>query len=201
MKAHSTIVLMFIVAITACNQPRKDSKPQKEIPKALEDKSVSLEIVSKRSYNDLVESLYSQLIEENPELEKMETSINNLAKSQDDSSASFDNYDAKNKSYFQAANNHVEKIRDSVLREKMKVMIASSFVKYNKSVMPHNQLLKYIEEKKIVLNDLHTILKITRTLPLMEKYQANNLPDTNSLKGFATQLDETVKQISIISTH
>lgn len=199
MKARSTIVLLFIVAITACNQPHKDSKPQQETPKALEDKGVSLEIVSKRSYDDLVESLYAELAEKKSELKKIEDGIADLRKSQVDSSASFDNYDAKNKSYFHAANNHVNQIRDSVLREKLKIMIAGSFAKYNRSVIPHNHLLKYIEERNIALNDLHTILKITRTLPLIEKYQATNLPDTNSLKGFSTQLDETVKQISNIS--
>ena len=201
MKALLLILLAATINIIACIQPNKSSKQQQKTPKALEDKNTSFEIASKRGYDDLVESLYTELTEKNAELKKFEAAIDGLEKSQNDSSASFVNYNAKNQSYFHAVDRHIEQIKDSVLREKIKSVIAESFTRYNTLLTSNNRLFKYIQQKNIELTDLHTILKITKTLPLIEKYQADNLPDTNSLKGAAIQVDETIKQINTISTH
>jgi hypothetical protein len=75
----------------------------------------------------------------------------------------------------------------------MKKLITLSFTKYDASISRHNNILNSIETKNLTLNDLHTVLKISRTLPIIEKYQRDNLPTTKSLEGFSKQLDEAIK--------
>jgi hypothetical protein len=78
------------------------------------------------------------------------------------------------------------------LRDKMKILVANSLAKYNSLISTHTDLLKSIDTKGLTLNDLHTILKITRTVPLIEKYQKDKLPSSKSLEGFSKRLDEAI---------
>ncbi len=185
-------VTFILTALASCNSSRKQENPEQETPKALEDKSASYEVVSKRGYDDLVESLYKELADKTPELKKLEDKIGDLHKSKNDSTELFDKYNQKNQSYYNAANNHLERITDSLLRDKMKVLIADSLSKYNSLISRHTDLLKSIDAKNLTLNDLHIILKITRTIPLIEKYHKDKLPSAKPLEGFSKQLDEAI---------
>lgn len=192
---NKPILSTFIfLTLFSCDNPRMESKPNQEIPKALDDTKSSYDIVSKSGrYEDLVESLYAELSEKTPELSQLEDKIENLRKSKGDSTESFNQYNQKNQAYFSSVNGHIEQIKDVVLREKMKALITANLSKYNSKVSPHLDLLKAIDDKNVTLNDLHAVLKITRTLPLIEKYQKESLPATKSIKEFSKRLDETLK--------
>jgi hypothetical protein len=194
MNKKNLLSTFICLTLFSCGNPRKESKPNQEIPKALDDSKSSYDIVSKNRWSDdLVESLYAELSEKTPELSQLEDKIGNLIKSKSDSTESFNQYNQKNQAYFSAVNGHIEQIKDTVLREKMKSLITGNLSKYNSKVSPHLALLKAIDDKNVTLNDLHAVLKITRTLPLIEKYQRENLPTTKSIKGFSERLDETLK--------
>jgi hypothetical protein len=193
MRKQISISIFILLVLTSCNSSRKQENPEQETPKALEDKSASsFEIVSKRGPDDLIESLYNELADKTPELKKLEDKIDDLNKSKPDSTELFDKYNEKNQSYYNAANSHVERITDSLLRDKMKILIANSLAKYNSLISTHTGLLKSIDTKGLTLNDLHTILKITRTVPLIEKYQKDKLPSSKSLEGFSKRLEEAI---------
>jgi hypothetical protein len=161
--------------------------------KALEDKNSSYEFVSKRGYDDLVESLYNELVSKNVDLKQLEDKIDELNKSKGDTTNLFDKFNGKNQSYFSAADRHISEIKDSLLRDKMKVLIANNLTKYSSSIARHKELLKIVEAKSLTISDLHNILKIVKTLPLIEKHQSNNLPNTKSIEGFIKRQDEIIK--------
>ena len=192
MKTQILLSFVILSMLTSCNDSNTQDKPKQETPKALEDKS-SLEIVTKRGSDDLVEGIYKEIADKAPELKEFENKIKNLNSSKSDSVDSFNNYDQKNQSYFGSANRQVEQIHDSLLKEEMKTLIANSLENYNSTVLKHKNLLTKIETKEVTLNDLHTILKIKRTLPVIKKYQTENLPSTTSLVGFSGKLDEAIK--------
>jgi hypothetical protein len=193
MKTALIISTCVLVALAACTNSRAKDKQEQETPKALQDKNTSSEIVYKRRHDDIVEGLYNELAEKTPELKQLEDQIDNLRSSEGDSTDSFVNYNVKNESYFNSADHHAGNIKDSVLRGKIKLLIANSVTKYNSSISLHNDLLKSIATKDLTLRDLHVVLKITRTLPVIGKYQKDNLPSTESLKGFSKALDKTIK--------
>jgi hypothetical protein len=70
---------------------------------------------------------------------------------------------------------------------------------YNSSTSGHKGLLKSIETKNLELSELHSILKIAETLPIIEKFQKNNMPTTKSLQGYLKQLDGTIKYEDTLS--
>jgi hypothetical protein len=162
------------------------------MPKALEDKSISYEIVSRRGDDDLVESLYNELVSKDIELKKLEEKIDALNNSKSDSIESFNKFNRKIQTYFHAADRQVSAINDSLLRNKMKLLVAGNLTNYNSQVAKHQELIDIITAKETTISDLHTVLKIVKTLPLIEKYRKDNLPNTQPLKGFIKQQDQTI---------
>jgi len=187
----STVILLTFVS---CDNARiKENQEQnQETLKALQ-KEKPIDIVSKRGYDDIIESLYKELVDKNPELKDLETRLDALAANKSDSTEQFNEYNGKNYSYYNSADNHLKQINDSTLRKKMKTLISSSLTKYNSKIYRHTELLKSIDMKTMTLDDLHEMLMITTTLPLIEKYQNNNLPTTKSINGYLKQLDKAIQ--------
>ncbi len=183
--------LLFMLA--SCNNKPTQDKPTQDIPKALEDKTASYEIISKRGNDDLIESLYNELLSKNVSLRELEDNIDALNRSRDDSTNLFNKFNRKNQAYFSDANKHVEVIKDSLLREKIKNLITNKVEKYNSLIVKHSELLKFIEANSLTIADLHNVLKIVKTLPLIEKYQQDNLPSTKSLESYLKLQEEAIK--------
>ena len=181
------------MTLISCNNSRLRDKGQNETPTALKDNNSSYEIVSGRGYDDLVEGLYKELAEKNPDLMELETQIGKLADSKGDSLNQFDKFNSQNQRYYVAADSHTGQIKDTVLQEKMKQLIQTSLTKYGTLISRHTEILKSIDKKAVSLNDLHQILKITRTLPIIEKYQIDNLPSTKPLENYFQQMNKTVQ--------
>ena len=199
MKISIIISAFSLLVIASCGNASEKNNQPAPTPKALQDKTISMDVISKRSHEDLLNALYSDLLDTNPELKNLENEIESLEKSKPDSTESFNKYHAKNTEYFDAANEFAGIIKDSLLKEKIKLLIANSLTNYDASVSRHKELLKLIEAKTINLNDLHTVLKITRTLPLIEKYQKGYLPSTTPINGYIKQLDQTIKLADTLS--
>jgi hypothetical protein len=187
------ISTFIILTLASCENTRTQDNPKQETPKALQDKNSSYEIISKRSYDDLVESLYNELLDKEKDLKKLENDIKVLNESKGDTTELFDNFDNKNESYYGSANRHVDQLSDSLLKTKMRIIITNSLKNYNSLVARHNALLKTIETKNMTLNDLHTVLKITKTIPLIDKYQKDNLPSTKSLESYIHKQNEVIE--------
>lgn len=189
-KIFLSAILVFILA--SCNNKHVQNRPQQETPKALEDKS-SFDIVSKgRHADNLLESLYKELVSKDAELKRLEVKIDDLNSSKQDSMELFEKFDSKIQSYFGSLDRNVSEIEDSLLRDKIKLLIAGSLAKYNSRITKHNELLKTLAINEIKMADLHTALKIVKTLPVIEKYQQDNLPTTRQLDGFIRQQNQAI---------
>ena len=199
MTTKTFTVFFILLSLAACDNSSKQNKPDQEIPKALEDKSTSSKILSKRSDVDLIESLYGELLNKNQDLKKLEGKIKDLDESKDDSTEMFRNFNSKNQNYYNAVNRHIEQLSDSTLKMKIKILISNSLTRYNASIKTYDALLKSIEDQNIALTDLHTILKITKTLPLIEKYQEGNMPSTKPMEEFIQKQNDAIRLADTLS--
>jgi len=183
---------LIVLTFVSCYNDHTPDKPKQEIPKALEENYSSFKGISKRGDGDLVESLYGELLSSDLDLKKLEDKIEELDISKKDTTALFDKFVAKNLSYFNSAERHLSDIKDSLIREKMRNLVALQLKKYHSRIEPHNQLLSLIHAKQIAISDLHNVLKIVRTLPVIDNYQQRNLPTTQSLDGYLRKQQETL---------
>jgi hypothetical protein len=189
---------LAILMLAACNNQGINPKPASSVPKALKEKG-PIEYVSKRYNSDLLEDLYAELTEKTAALKELEDKINDLPKNKADSLHWFNTFNEKNESWFNAANNHAAGIKDSLLRKKIQAMLLTDLASYHSATSPHHDLLKTIDGKRVHLDDLHTVLKITKTYQLMEKYQKENMPSVKPINGFIKQLDEIIKTTDTLS--
>lgn len=191
MKQYLFLPLLAIVLFLSCTGPSGRNE-NNDTPAALEDNKSSFEIVSKRSHEDMVESLYRELITKDTLLKKLEDLIDYINESRLESAESFNDFNGKNQAYFNSANRHLENIKDSVLKEKIKTMITTQVTKYTAQTSVHTNLLNTIENKSVTILDMYTALKIVKTLPLIDKFQKEKLPDTNPLKDFINQQENAI---------
>jgi len=199
MRTAIILSTFLMLAILSCNSPDTREHQQPAMPKALEDQGDAYDIIPKRRAAELLESLYSELVSKNADLKLLEDKLDTLDASQNDSAKVFYKFNNKNEAYYNAASRHVEEIKDSVLRDKIKVLVAGSLKKYQSLTAGHNELLKTIDTQSLTLADLHTVLKIVRTLPLIEKYQQDNLPSAKPLKGYINNQNEALKLVDTLA--
>lgn len=198
MKLFYTAILF--IAIASCNnnrQPVAESTPQ-QIPKAFKEESSSL--ISKRSYEgDVIEELYNELLEKDKTLGALEDGIEKIKDNSKDSASAFNTFDSRNISFYSSATGHLGTIKDSVLKERIKLLVDNSLTQYKTKIAIHNNLLSSINSKDITLDDLHFVLKLTKTLAVMEKYQSGNLPSAKPLEEISKAYDKVISKTDALT--
>jgi hypothetical protein len=197
MKPALILSLIIFVLLTACKNNTKQQNPPPEIPKALEEKG-SYGLVTKRGGDNVLEELYNELAEKTPELKNLENQIDNLNSGRNDATEIFYTYNGKNTLYYSEANQILGRMKDSSIKEKIKDLITSSNTKYDTKISGHTKLLTAIDSKFSTLEDLHAYLKIKRTLPIMEKYQNDNLPSIKPMDDYGKQIDVALRLIDTL---
>jgi len=195
MNRHTTIpfsskLLLVILALSgivlfSC----KDKKKKEKEPNVLENKSIDVSVLSKRSGKDLLENLYDELEERSEELQQLEAEMEQLQKMTGDSISLFNRYDNKSQVFYDAAIKHAATIQDSLLRKRMQNMIDSSMMSYKRLIASDTLLTQQIFKSQASLKDLYTILKIAKTLPIMEQYQKDYLPADSMWQSLLRRYD------------
>ncbi len=188
---------MVIFAVTACSNKPEQVHKKKEIPQALDDKG-SYDVISRGNSDDLVESLYTELASNDPELKKLEGKIAELNNSKTDAITGFYRFNEKNKSFYNAADKYIQAIEDSVLRERLRILVTNHLANYNAKIGKNQELLKLIESRQLKISDLHKFLKVFKTLSVIENYQMEYSPQTKPLEGYIKKQDGTLKLVDTL---
>jgi len=199
MSKLATAVLWISLLFIACNSPRPHPEAAPETPAALQENK-SYEIgISKRGGHDLVEELYDELLKKDPELQRLEDMIAVLDEQKTDSLAAFRDYDNKVQSYYRSAGMHLGNINDSALRMEIKSLISNSESAYQNKISRHSRLIELIHAKDSSLADLHIVLKLVRTMSVMEKFQSDHLPSTTPAETVNRNFDNAIQKAKKLS--
>lgn len=181
-------IVLIAVAVSACNHGtvKNASTEKADVPEPLKDNSSS--IISKRSaYGVMMQAIYADQLTKHPDLQKLEDDLAHFYDGRPDSVKQFNTYAQKSKEYYESANQSLSDVKDSVLREQLKAIIAQSEHKYQDTTGRFSVLMQHIDSNIVRIEDYHAVLRIVTTLPVIENYQANSLPD---IKGVATIANE-----------
>jgi hypothetical protein len=166
----------------------------------LEGKKVDVSSIYKNRSADLVEALYDELVSGSAELAQLESDISELRMQGRDSLRDYRAFNEKNKAYYDLAAKKVNTVTDSVLRKKLEAMIAHSKAVYADSLSRFAQLDSLMTRRLHTISDLHTVLKLVKTLPLIEDFQRTNMPATAAGDNALRNLDSMVSRIdSLVS--
>jgi hypothetical protein len=204
MKLFYPVITCLIIALSSCNgnHNRAAESTPTSTPVAFQDEQKDYSLVKKRSYtDDIVDELYKELLDKNKPLSDLEDGIEKLKDNSRDSAAGFNTFDTRNNSYYNSTAAHLGSIKDSVLKEKIKQLIDNSLSKYKSKIATHNNLLSTINNKNLTLDDLHVVLKLTKTLAMMEKYQSGEMPSAKPLEDINKAYDKIIYQTDSLTRH
>jgi hypothetical protein len=194
--------LLVCVIIYSCRQKNSPSPaPAADttvVPQALQENnksSGSYLSKGKRSPGDLVEELYDELKAQTPALQQLEESINRVKIEKSDSAEPFNEYNEKNNSYYSSAHRHLEAIKDTITRERIKALITASMAGYESRASANKNLLALLNRKDLTLDDLYIAMKLTRTMEMIEKFQRHNLPSTKPLEKVNKDYDKVIMKL------
>ena len=185
---------IYCLALISCGDKQVEQKTDiKQVtPEALQDDR--LEIKSYSRSGDLIEELYQELVEKTPSLKTLETDLETFKRKSNEPTEKFNDYDGKSKSYYSSANYKTTAIEDSLLRNKIITLLSNSNKQYSNKTTELTSLLDHISKNGATINDHHSVLKIVLTLPLIEKYQNDNLPDKKEFKDLIKTQEKLLNQ-------
>ena len=200
MKKHYPYAVFILMLLAACKNPQQPPAPQPPIPEALQESKSDYSLVSKgRGYNNLVEELYNELVEKNPALDSLEQRIDGVKESKQDSAKLYNVFNEKNTLFYSEAAAFTGSITDSSVKSRIKLLLDNSATGYKNKTAAHNSLLETIRKKDIALGDLHLVLKLVKTMAVMEKYQNENLPALKPLQSVSNKYDHVIAATETLS--
>ena len=194
------IPLLLLVTLFSCNQKIETAEAQPDVPRALqENKEKSIISYAKRSADDLVDELYNEKLEESSALSAFEKRFRDLSEDKIDSLEVFHEFDSKNQQYYTSANNHLNRIQDSFLKQELKTVFENNSNAYKRSISQLKALEDHLEKQFVSTTDRRLALKLFITLNMMDDFKKTNQPSLstleNVLNGFKTlnkQLDSAI---------
>lgn len=192
------IICLFIPGLLwSCSKGESAGEappPQEATPEALEEEEFSDFISYKRGrYSDIVQQLYAEALESNPELEALEERIGQLQETHADSLKAYRKYVENNAAYWRSIDGYIANLSDSSLQEELKVLFAGLENEYKEKLAPLEGKAEAIARKEQSLQDRHTLMKLLVTLPMMQRYQQNKLPESKPLDQLIRQYDEVIE--------
>lgn len=182
-KIHIITFIFIGLHFVSCANRKKETPPNTETPKALQ----KLEYKSRGSgYQGLVEALYKEMLEKNENLKKLEAEIDSSESAnfyaESSPFANFNTYNQYSQSYYNDAEGKLNQIKDTVLRKKMLAIIQASKEIYANNISEHTNLIAEFNQNQANINDQHLAMKVLLTLPLIVKYQKENIPSDKESK-------------------
>lgn len=185
----------FILMLVMCSC----SARKRETPAILEGKKIDVSSIYKKRGADLVDALYEEVVSNSEELKKLEQEIKQLKATFPDSLEDFKAYHEKNARYYESAEKKANAITDSLLRRAILNMIKESRGNYRDSIAPHSNLDSLITKRAATIDNLHNLLKLMLTLPVIEEFQLSNRPDTFDAANLTLRLDAVIQQLDSLT--
>lgn len=179
-----TILIPFVFFLVACSAPKEK---EDELPTALQDPDVVQEIkgsLSGRGYGkDMVDALFADVLKQDTALQALLNALDKQMVAHGDSLERIRRYEAQNGSYYEAALAHTEQLSDSVERDQQRGILQQSEARYSASMAASRDLMQRYDLAQRRTTELVELIKLKRTLALMEKYQLQERPADAVLKA------------------
>lgn len=187
--------ICFVTLCLLISGCENESKPQED---KIIDEAIEIAESNYDSYSsgyDMVEKIYAEILKTDTALAQLEDSTNALLNKHHRLEKPFKSFDKKNNTYYTDAIGHLDNVNDSLLRQKYRALIMKSQANYVAQTQEINNIINDNELRRIKIKDLKIILKLTKTLPYIEKYQQKTKFNKDTLLGIDKELDSKLNQI------
>lgn len=184
------VFLLFILLIVkSSNRIRKEN----DVVIHVSDSEEKEKTRRSNYYESPIDILNKEILNENPDLQKLEEEIKNSKIEYYSLSKQLTDYKDRFDRLYNSTKNIAEEIIDTTVQNSMKVHIQLKTDKYSKKITELDYLIKSLEKKSNMLNDKHVELKIELILKKIETLRQNELP------GKKEYVDQLIIQEKLIS--
>ena len=188
------IILLFIPHLLGGCSAREEQPPA-----ILEGKKIDVSSIYKKRGADLVEALYQEVVRNSEDLKNLERQIQEAKSDMQDSLESYTTYNEKNTSYYESAMKKAAGITDSAIRKNIMEAIRKSRENYMDTVASLHSMDSLLQQRTATLNNLHELLKIMATLPVIEDFQRTNLPPSGENEALLRRLDALITHVDSLT--
>ena len=184
-----TLWLLLLPAFAACGEP---PHAEPAVPKALQEPTLVDEVSEysgRGSSRDLVEALFADVLKSDTALRHVFTDIEAQHRNHGDSTERWVDFEQKNGQYYSDGGRHAERMVDTLMRASQKESLRASEARYVASVLSARHLDSAYRATQAKVSDLEELVKIQRTLGLMERYQKEQRPGDAVLRDELKRLE------------
>jgi hypothetical protein len=150
-------------------------------------------------YRNLVDELYEQAVKQNDNLESIEDDIEKFYKNRNEALEKYNSFTAYNNRYYTDARSKAATITDAATQQKANEVINKSETAYKSKLANWQATIATLNANEKELTNLHALLKIITTQPMIEKYQNDALPDNTKLREANGELQKVIEKIKAIT--
>jgi len=186
----STLFLLII----SCSEKTENKPLENNVVDNVES-SISTSLKSGRGKGNMVLDIYAELLKNDKKLQKLEKKIEDINKETNVVISDYETIINKSDSYYNDANELTRSIIDSMTKKEIEKEIKFSSERYDLKTKKIKDLIVKINQNTSIIKDQHTIFKIKKTLPEIEKYQDAHPLKTDSLENFVNKQNQLLSEL------
>ena len=148
---------------------------------------------------DLVEELYDQAVKQNDNLKSIEEGIEKFYKNKNEAIEKYNSFTSYNNRYYADAKTKAITIADAVAKQKANDIISKSEAAYRTKTADWQNTISTLNANERELNDLHALLQVFITEPIIAKFQNSELPNSAKAKEMNSELLKVIEKIKVIT--
>ena len=148
---------------------------------------------------DLVEELYDQAVKQNDNLKSIEDGIEKFYKNKNEALEKYNSFTSYNNRYYADAKSKASTIADAATKQKANDIISKSEAVYRTKTADWQNTIAALNTNERELNNLHALLQILITEPIIGKYQNSELPNSTKTKEANSELLKVIEKIKAIT--
>lgn len=190
------LFLSLTLAVYSCKENNSDKN--EIVEKAAENTESSFPIKRMSKSQDILNGIYSELLKNDKELQKLDEKINSIQKDGKIIKNIYSDIVSNSDDYYLLAKNSAKSIQDSILRKEILGLVENSSDKFNVKKNKLEELKKQVRLNNNRIFSFYQALKIRRTLPEIEKYQKANPLKSDSLSLFINKQNQLLTELQNI---
>lgn len=190
------LFLSLTLAVYSCKENNSDKN--EIVEKAAENTESSFPIKRMSKSQDILNGIYSELLKNDKELQKLDEKINSIQKDGKIIKNIYSDVVSNSDDYYLLAKNSAKSIQDSILRKEILALVRNSSDKFNVKKNKLEELKKQVRLNNNRIFSFYQALKIRRTLPEIEKYQKANPLKSDSLSLFINKQNQLLSELKNI---
>lgn len=192
-------IIIMLAMFISCEAKEKEEPIQEEeiVPSVLDEGSKANWKISSLRYDvNILESIYSEVKRNNDDLKQLHNNIEDVLSEKNDIEKKFNDYNNKNLSYYQSANETLNNLENEKLKELLATVLTESETNYQNEIELIKSELENLNSETNDLNDHINVLKVIKTIHFIETYQEKEKSDISLMIKIKNNIIELKENIS-----